>query len=83
MPRSTEENLKENNLLCCDFLLSLFCTSLVSYRRASICDPLPIIFISEKTNEKKFDEVEMCLKSFLDLHFLSTHPRIYSHSLTK
>jgi hypothetical protein len=81
MPRSTEENINGNNLFCCDFLLSLFCTSLVSYRRASICDPLPVIFISEKTNEKKFEEVEMCVKGFLDLHYLSTHPRILSLSL--
>jgi hypothetical protein len=61
--------------MCCELLWSLFCASLFSYRRASVCDPFPVAFISETDCEKNFNKVEACLKQLPDLHHLSTHPR--------
>jgi hypothetical protein len=74
VPNAGEE-VNEKNPVTCDFLLSLFCAALFSYRRASVCDPVPVYFISEKINEKNFGEIELCLKHFLDVHSLSAHPR--------
>jgi hypothetical protein len=74
VPNAGEE-VNEKNPVTCDFLLSLFCAALFSYRRASVCDPVPVYFISEKINEKNFGEIELCLKHFLDVHSLSAHPQ--------
>jgi hypothetical protein len=69
--KATEERLRKRvteDPVAADFLMSLFASSLSSYKKASVCEPFPDAFT--KGDEKNYEEVEDYVKAFPDMkHF--------------
>lgn len=44
------------SLKCCDLMITIFSASLLSYRRATICNPFPTHIFEKGKNEPNFEE---------------------------